>query len=64
MLGGVVTMTGCTIVEINIFGFENGVGLNVAVLGGTFIVNFMHFLEINFAGGFNAVGEAFLVGGK
>ena len=55
-------MTGCTIVEINVFGFENGVGLNVAILGGVFIVNFMNFVEINLAAGFNAVGEAFIVG--
>jgi len=39
-------MTGCTIVETNIFGVENGVGLNVAVLGGAFINNFHSFVEV------------------
>ena len=56
-------MTGCTIVEINILGVENGIGLNVAVLGGALIINFMNFVEINLAAAFNAVGEAFFVGG-
>jgi hypothetical protein len=36
----------------------------VAVLGGTLIANFLNFNEANFAGVFNAIGEAFLVAGK
>lgn len=43
---------------------QNGIGLNVAVLGGTFIANFLDFNEVNVAGIFNAVGEAFLIGGE
>lgn len=36
----------------------------MAVLGGTFIVNFMDFNEANLAGVFNAIGEAFFIVGK
>ena len=64
VLAGAVTMTGCTMLEINIFAFENGMGLAVAVLGGTLVVNFLNSLDITLAGVVNAVGEAFLVVGE
>lgn len=34
MLQGVLRMAGCTFIEINVFGYDTGVGLNVAVLVG------------------------------
>jgi len=64
VLGGVVTMNGCTIAEITVFGFENGLGMTVMVLGGTLIVNFTHSLDMTFLCAMNEVGGTWLVVGE
>jgi hypothetical protein len=64
MLGGTVTLNGCQFFEVNGFGYEIGMGTNVAVLAGVFMVNFCHYYEVNLATQFHAVGEAFLVAGE
>lgn len=64
MLEGDATFTGCTWAFITALGEENGLGLNVAVLGGVATFTGCIFNEFNAVVSFNAAGQAFYVGGK
>lgn len=64
MLEGDATFTGCTWAFITALGEENGLGLNVAVLGGVATFTGCTFNEFNAVVSFNAAGQAFYVGGK
>jgi len=62
--GGVVTLTGCEMFEINYVGWEIGVGLNFHVTGGVLIMNLGNFFETNLCTAMISVGEAMIVVGR
>lgn len=64
MIDGDATFTGCQWVFMTAFGEENGVGVNVAVLGGVATFTGCTFYEFNIYTAYNAAGSTFFVGGN